>query len=124
MIVILTWPPTYIKEHLATICSGEYSIIRRCPACHGRAGEETVVGHGRRGRRCDSSLTTAIVVRRGRCKNCGTPFTFLPCFVRPFHQYAVPVQAEALERYLRRGEPGPQGVAPLTAAAAQEHRAS
>lgn len=111
MVVILTWPLAYIKEHLAAICLGEYAIMRRCPACEGSAGRDTVIGHGRRRRTCHSISTTGIVVRRGRCTRCGATITFLPCLVRPFHHYAVPVQAEALERH-----GGPDEVAWETAA--------
>ena len=113
MLVILTWPMAFIKEQFAAICAGEYAIVRDCPECREREGKSTVVGHGRRSRTCHSRLTTTIIVRRGRCKTCGTTFTFLPCFVRPFHHYGVEVQAEALERHVGPSRVGFDEAAPV-----------
>ena len=113
MLVILTWPMAFIKERFAAICAGEYAIVRDCPECREREGKSTVVGHGRRSRTCHSRLTATIIVRRGRCKTCGTTFTFLPCFVRPFHHYGVEVQAEALERHVGPSRVGLDEAAPV-----------
>lgn len=113
MLVILTWPKAFIKEQFAAICAGEYAIVRDCPECREREGKSTVVGHGRRSRTCHSRLTRTIIVRRGRCKTCGTTFTFLPCFVRPFHHYGVEVQGEALERHVGPSRVGFDEAAPV-----------
>lgn len=113
MIVILTWPLGYIKERFTAICSGHYPIVRRCPVCGRHDGKQTIVGHGQRRRACFSPSSSSIIVRRGRCKRCKRTFTFLPCFVRPFHQYSVDAQAEALREYMGSSKPGLARAAPF-----------
>jgi hypothetical protein len=56
------------------------------------------VGHGRRRKQAHDEHHDWIGIRRGRCGNCGTTFTFLPLFSLPYTHFSLLARCEALGR--------------------------
>jgi len=106
MIGVLTWPADWIEENFEAICSGQYDIPRVCVVCQREGREGAIVSHGTRERTFHSRDRKSIKVRRGQCNEpeCRVTYTFLPCFVRPYHHYSVETQAGALASYFAESE--------------------
>ena len=77
---------------------GEW-LPRRCPSC----GQQTVIGHGRRWRRADDRIHSAIRVRRGLCRHCERTLTVLPRWCVPRARYSLAAREDALERLVEGG---------------------
>jgi hypothetical protein len=71
-------------------------ILRRCPVCE----QDSIVGHGRRRKQAHDEHHDWIRIRRGRCRSCGTTFTFLPVFSLPYTHYSLLARWQALLRRL------------------------
>jgi hypothetical protein len=70
------------------------SILRRCPICE----QDSIIGHGRRQKQAHDEYHDWIGMRRGRCSNCGTTFTFLPLFSLPYTHFSLLARCQALWR--------------------------
>jgi hypothetical protein len=70
------------------------TILRRCPVCE----QDSIVGHGRRRKQAHDEYHDWIQIRRGRCSNCGTTFSFLPVFSLPYTHYSLLARCQALLR--------------------------
>jgi hypothetical protein len=69
-------------------------ILRRCPIC----AQDSIIGHGRRQKQAHDEYHDWIGIRRGRCTNCGTTFTFLPLFSLPYTHFSLLARCQALLR--------------------------
>ena len=69
-------------------------ILRRCPVCE----RDSIVGHGRRRKQAHDEHHDWIWIRRGRCADCGTTFTFLPLFSLPYTHFSLLARCQALLR--------------------------
>jgi hypothetical protein len=69
-------------------------IIRFCPICK----RDSIVGHGHRRKQAHDEHHDWIGIRRGRCSNCGTTFTFLPLFSLPYTHFSLFARCQALWR--------------------------
>jgi hypothetical protein len=69
-------------------------ILRQCPMCK----RHSIVGHGRRRKQAHDEHHDWIGIRRGRCSNCGTTFTFLPLFSLPYTHFSLWARCQALWR--------------------------
>jgi hypothetical protein len=69
-------------------------ILRRCPVCK----RDSIIGHGRRRKQAHDEHHDWIGIRRGRCADCGTTFTFLPLFSLPYTHYSLLARCQALWR--------------------------
>jgi Domain of unknown function (DUF6431) len=67
-------------------------IIRLCPICK----RDSIVGHGRRRKQAHDEHHDWIGIRRGRCPDCGTTFTFLPLFSLPYTHFSLFARCQAL----------------------------
>ena len=56
------------------------------------------MGHGRRRKQAHDEHHDWIGIRRGRCRNCGTTFTFLPLFSLPYTHFSLLARIQALWR--------------------------
>lgn len=83
---------------------GKYRIPRDCNLCK---KVNSVIGHGVRERICLGTKMDVILVRRGRCKSCGTTFTFLPSFARPHSKYSTEVIQETFMRFVNSDDRTP-----------------
>jgi hypothetical protein len=63
----------------------DQTILRRCPVCE----QDSIIGHGRRRKQAHDEHHDWIGIRRGRCSNCGTTFTFLPLFSLPYTHFSL-----------------------------------
>jgi uncharacterized protein DUF6431 len=72
-------------------------IIRLCPICKC----DSIVGHGHRRKQAHDEHHDWIGIRRGRCSNCGTTFTFLPLFSLPYTHFSLFARSQALWRRLK-----------------------
>ena len=70
------------------------TILRRCPVCE----QDSIVGHGRRRKQAHDEYHDWIQIRRGRCSNCGTTFSFLPVLSLPYTHYSLLARVQALRR--------------------------
>ena len=70
-------------------------LQRRCPLCL----QDSIVGHGRRGKQAHDEDHDWIRIRRGICEACGITFTFLPPFSPPYGHYSFIARSQALQRY-------------------------
>jgi len=70
------------------------TVLRRCPVCE----QDSIVGHGRRRKQAHDEYHDWIQIRRGRCSNCGTTFSFLPVFSLPYTHYSLLARCQALLR--------------------------
>jgi hypothetical protein len=67
-------------------------ILRLCPICKC----DSIVGHGHRSKQAHDEHHDRIGIRRGRCPNCGTTFTFLPLFSLPYTHFSLFARCQAL----------------------------
>lgn len=67
-------------------------ILRHCPVCK----RDSIVGHGRRRKQAHDEHHDWIGIRRGRCPNCTTTFTFLPLFSLPYTHFSLWARFQAL----------------------------
>ena len=81
----------------ATACAG--IIPRRCPICEC----DSIVGHGRRNKQAHDEDHNRIMIRRGLCRLCKTPFTILPPFSLPYTHYSLFARSQALWNYFVEG---------------------
>jgi hypothetical protein len=72
-------------------------IIRLCPICK----RDSIVGHGHRRKQAHDEHHDWIGIRRGRCSNCGTTFTFLPLFSLPYTHFSLFARCQALWRRIK-----------------------
>jgi hypothetical protein len=70
-------------------------LPRRCPLCL----QDSIVGHGRRGKQAHDEDHDWIRIRRGICDRCEKTFTFLPPFSPPYTHYSLIARSQALQRY-------------------------
>jgi ferric-dicitrate binding protein FerR (iron transport regulator) len=61
------------------------------------------VGHGRRRKQAHDEYHDWIGIRRGRCTNCETTFTFLPVFSLPYTHYSLLARCQALQHRFAEG---------------------
>lgn len=73
---------------------GANVILRRCPICD----RDSIIGHGCRSKQAHDQNHDRIPIRRGLCKICRKPFTFLPSFSLPYTHYSLLARSEALCR--------------------------
>ena len=67
-------------------------ILRLCPICK----RDSIVGHGHRRKQAHDEHHDWIGIRRGRCSNCETTFTFLPLFSLPYPDSSLLARCQAL----------------------------
>jgi hypothetical protein len=67
-------------------------ILRRCPFCE----RNSIIGHGRRRKQAHDEHHDWIWIRRGRCADCGTSFTFLPLLSLPYSHFSLLARCLAL----------------------------
>jgi hypothetical protein len=93
-VTILFVPVSVPLERLAACWAEDCDevILRHCPACDG----DSIVGHGRRRKQAHDEYHDWIDIRRGRCVQCGTTFTFLPLFSLPYTHYSLLARCQAL----------------------------
>ena len=70
------------------------NILRRCPFCE----RDSIIGHGRRRKQAHDEHHDWIWIRRGRCADCGTTFTFLPLLSLPYTHFSLLARCQALLR--------------------------
>ena len=95
-VTILFVPVSVALERLAAGWAEDSDeiILRRCPVCE----KDSIIGHGRRRKQAYDEHHNWIRIRRGRCGNCGTTFTFLPVFSLPYTHYSLLARCQALLR--------------------------
>jgi hypothetical protein len=88
--------PVRVADELGTGWAEDSNdtILRRCPICE----QDSIVGHGRRRKQAHDEYHDWIQIRRGRCSNCGTTFSFLPVFSLPYTHYSLLARCQALLR--------------------------
>jgi Domain of unknown function (DUF6431) len=95
-ITILFVPVLAGPEQLAVRWANDCDkiILRHCPVCK----RDSIVGHGRRRKQAHDEHHDWIGIRRGRCPNCATTFTFLPLFSLPYTHFSLWARSRALWR--------------------------
>jgi len=80
-----------LEQDWAEVCE---NLPRDCPDCL----SESIIGHGRRRKQAHDENHDWIVIRRGRCPDCGKTFTFLPLLSLPYTHYSLLARCQALRR--------------------------
>ena len=93
-VTILFVPVSAGLEQLAVCWADDCDkiILRLCPICK----RDSIVGHGHRRKQAHDEHHDWIGIRRGRCSNCGTTFTFLPLFSLPYTHFSLFARCQAL----------------------------
>lgn len=93
-VTILFVPVSAGREQLAASWAEDCDqiILRHCPICK----RDSIVGHGRRRKQAHDEYHSWIGIRRGRCPDCGTTFTFLPLFSLPYTHFSLFARCQAL----------------------------
>jgi hypothetical protein len=81
--------------------AGSQQIIRQCPKCL----NHSVNGHGWRPKQSHDEQYDRIKIRRGLCKQCSTPITFLPWFSLPYTHYSLRARSQSMRLYFVEGRP-------------------
>jgi Domain of unknown function (DUF6431) len=93
-VTILFVPVSAGREQLAASWAEDCDkiILRHCPICK----RDSIVGHGRRRKQAHDEHHGWIGIRRGRCPDCETTFTFLPLFSLPYTHFSLFARCQAL----------------------------
>jgi len=93
-LTILFVPVSAGREQLAASWAEDCDkfILPHCPICK----RDSMVGHGHRRKQAHDEHHSWIGIRRGRCPECGTTFTFLPLFSLPYTHFSLLARCQAL----------------------------
>ena len=92
LFVAVSAAPSRLATDWAEDC--DKNILRRCPFCE----RDSIIGHGRRRKQAHDEHHDWIWIRRGRCADCGTTFTFLPLLSLPYTHFSLRARCQALLR--------------------------
>ena len=92
LFVAVSVAPSRLATDWAEDC--DKNILRRCPFCE----RDSIIGHGRRRKQAHDEHHDWIWIRRGRCADCGTTFTFLPLLSLPYTHFSLLARCQALLR--------------------------
>jgi len=92
LFVAVSAAPSRLATDWAEDC--DKNILRRCPFCE----RDSIIGHGRRRKQAHDEHHDWIWIRRGRCADCGTTFTFLPLLSLPYTHFSLLARCQALLR--------------------------